>query len=166
MQHRLVSIHREPRQEGRVPKIHTGRPGISAPGGWALLGLSSRRSIPTHLPLVRLQCKPLFPPHSGRSLPPSPRWIPHTEIQAAYTHSPGCVSRGISTSQSPVQILYRKFPLSSKNSRPLCTTLLLKFWSPGPPAFTSSSLSSLGDPSLSVPLVPSQSLREYFCSSL
>lgn len=80
---------------------------------------------------------------------------PHTEIQAVQTYSPSCVSRGISTSQAPVQILYKKFPLSSKNSRPRCTTLLLKFWSPGCPASHSCSFFSVGSPPLSAPLVAS-----------
>lgn len=80
---------------------------------------------------------------------------PYTELQAVQIYSPSCVSRGISTSQAAVQILYKKFPLSSKNSRPLCTTLLLKFWSPGSPAFSSSSFFSVDNPSLSVPLMAS-----------
>lgn len=80
---------------------------------------------------------------------------PYTEIQAVQTYSSSCVSCGISTSQAPVQILYKKFPLSSKNSRPRCTTLLLKFWSPGCPAFHSCSFFSVGSPPLSVPLVAS-----------
>ena len=67
-------------------------------------------------------------------------------------YSPSCVSRGT----FPAQILYRKFPLLSKNSRPLCTTLLLKIWSPASPAFGSSSFLSLGNPSLSIPLAPLQ----------
>ena len=51
------------------------------------------------------------------------------------------------------QILYRKFPLLLENSHPLCTTLSLKIWSLGSPAFSSSNLWSL-----SVPLAPPQLL--------
>ncbi|KAK1327373.1 hypothetical protein QTO34_014993 [Cnephaeus nilssonii] len=89
----------------------------------------------------------------------------HTEIQAAPIQL-SCVLHDTSTSQAPVQILYRKFPLSSKNSRPLCTTLLLKFCSPSSLAFNAASSFAHGNPSLSEPLAPSQPLVEYFCSSL
>lgn len=103
----------------------------------------------------------------GSSLPLIPRWLIHTQkSRQLQIYLSSCVSIGIYTSQATAQILYRKFPLLSKNSRPLCTTLLLKFWSPGTPAFNSSSFSSLGNPSLSVPLALSQSLVEHFCSSL
>lgn len=91
---------------------------------------------------------------------------PDTETRAAQICSPGCVLCAASTSQAQVQILYRKFPLSSKNSRPLCTTLLLKFCSPRSLAFKASSSFALGNPSLSVPRVPSPPPEEYFRVSL
>lgn len=54
---------------------------------------------------------------------------PYAEVQTAQIYLPSCVSRSTSTSQAPAEILYRKFPLLSKNSCPHCTTSLLKFWS-------------------------------------
>ena len=118
--------------------------------------------------LCQIQIQETLSSHiPGSSLPPIPRWIIHTQkSRQNQIYLPSCVSCGISTSQAPAQILYRKFPLLSKNSRPLCMTLLLKFWSPGSPAFNSASFLSLGNPSLSVPLVSPQSLVENFCSSL
>lgn len=145
----------------------------NAPGRWTPPSRSFALPPSIHICLVEFTTPCQSPTQAalsscipGSSLPPLPADNPCTEIQAAQIYLPSCVSRGISTSQAPVQILYRKFPLSSKNSRPLCTTLLLKFCSPGSPAFNSSSCFSPGNPSLSVPLVASPSLVEYFCSSL
>lgn len=125
-------------------------------------GLLPGGSLPcsqTHLPCEVL-C-PLSDSNLSSHIPGS--WFPPTSKVEIHTqkprlqnqiYSPSCVSHGT----SPAQILYRKFPLLSKNSRPLCTTLLLKIWSPASPAFSSSSLLSLGNPSLSIPLAPLQVL--------
>ena len=137
--------------------MHVNQSRSCAPGGWTVSG----RSLPhsqAHLPCVVL-CPLLDSNLSSHipssSFPPIPRWIIHTQKpRQNQIFLPGCVSRGTSLGQ----ILYRKFPLLSKNSRPLCTTLLLKILSPGSPAFSSSRLLSLGSLSLSVPLVPPQSL--------
>lgn len=138
--------------------MHVGQSRGCAPGSWTLPGGSLPCSR-THLPCEVL-C-PLSDSNLSSHIPGS--WFPPTSKVEIHTqksrlqnqiYSPSCVSHGT----SPAQILYRKFPLLSKNSRPLCTTLLLKIWSPASPAFSSSSLLSLGNPSLSIPLAPLQVL--------
>lgn len=132
-----------------------GQSRCCAPGGYTLPG-GSLLCSQTHLPcevICPLSGSNLSSHIPGSSFPLTSKVEIRTQkSRQNQIYSPGCVSRGT----SPAQILYRKFPLLSKNSRPLCMTLLLKIWSPASPAFSSSSFLSLGNPSLSIPLVPLQ----------
>lgn len=146
-----------------------GQPRTTAPGSWPAASPPPPPYTPalwSSPPRVTFKSKQLSSHVQAHHFFPLQGDNPHTEIQAVQTYSPSCVSRGISTSQAPAQILYKKFPLSSKNSRPLCTTLLLKFWSPGRPACHSCSFFSAGSPSLSVPRVASSPLAERFGGAL
>lgn len=175
MQHGLVSTYREPKQKWGVLKIHTGQIRSRAPGHQSLPSQSLTLPCHTHwpcevhCPLVRFISEQLFPPmvQAHHFLPSHTQCgMIHTQkSRQLQTYSPSCVSGGISTNQAPAQILYKKFPLLSKNSRPLWTTLLLKFWSPGSCAFNSSSFLAVGNPSPSARLEPARSLVEHFCSS-
>ena len=148
---------KEHMQDGRVLKMHVDQSRGCAPGGWTVRGWSLPHSQ------ALLPCEVLCPLSDSNlsshipcsSFPPLPRWVIHTQKpRQNQIFLAGCVSRGTSLAQ----ILYRKFPLLLKNSRSLCTTLLLKIWSLGSPAFSSSNLWLLGSPSLSVPLAPPQLL--------
>lgn len=151
-------------QKWGVLKIHMGQIRSRAPGHWSLPSQSLTLPCHTHWP-CEVHC-PLVRFISEQLFPPIPRWMIHTQkSRQLQTYSPSCVSGGISTNQAPAQILYKKFPLLSKNSRPLWTTLLLKFWSPGSCAFNSSSFLAVGNPSPSARLEPARSLVGHFCSS-
>ena len=148
---------KEHMQDGRVLKMHVDQSRGCAPGGWTVRGWSlphSQALLPCEV-LCPLSDSNLSSHIPGSSFPSTSKVEIHTQkSRQNQIHSPSCVSRDT----SPAQILYRKFPLLLKNSRSLCTTLLLKIWSLGSPAFSSSNLWLLGSPSLSVPLAPPQLL--------
>lgn len=147
-----LSTHRQPKEKGEICRWKWVRAGAVLQEAGLCLG-GSLLCSQTHLPcevLCPLSDSNLSSHIPGSSFPLTSKVEIRTQKpRQNQIHSPSCVSRGT----SPAQILYRKFPLLSKNSRPLCMTLLLKIWSP---AFSSSSFLSLGNPSLSIPLAPLQ----------